>query len=63
MLPPVRVWSRAEMMQRVARFKDLKRFRDGLQDVNSPVGQQASANAAIKISEGCTTTTPTRRSW
>jgi mannose-6-phosphate isomerase-like protein (cupin superfamily) len=78
MLPPVRVWSRAEMLRRVACFKDLKGFRDGLQDsalpecektvfnvlgfqtpegagmggVNSPVGQQASANAAIKISEG-----------
>jgi mannose-6-phosphate isomerase-like protein (cupin superfamily) len=78
MLPPVRAWSRAEMMTRVARFKNLKGFRDGLQDsalpecektvfnvlgfqipegagmggVNSPAGQQASANAAIKISEG-----------
>jgi mannose-6-phosphate isomerase-like protein (cupin superfamily) len=78
MLPPVKVWSREEMMKRVARFKDLKGFSDGLQDsllpecrktvfnvigfqtpedagqggVNSPVGQQASANAAIRISEG-----------
>ena len=78
MLPPVKVWSRDEMMKRVARFKDLKGFSDGLQDsllpechktvfnvigfqtpeeagqggVNSPVGQQASANAAIRISEG-----------
>src|SRR5262245_16376072 len=78
MLPPVRVWSREEMMKRVARFKDLKGFSDGLQDsalpecqktvfnvigfqtpehagvggVNSPVGQSASMNAAIKISEG-----------
>jgi len=78
MLPPVRVWSRDEMMKRVARFKDLKGFSDGLQDsalpecqktvfnvigfqtpenagvggVNSPVGQSASTNAAIKISEG-----------
>jgi len=78
MLPPVRVWSRDEMMKRVARFEDLKGFSDGLQDsalpecqktvfnvigfqtpenagvggVNSPVGQSASMNAAIKISEG-----------
>ena len=78
MLPPVRVWTREEMMRRVARFKDLKGFSDGLQDsalpechktvfnvigfqtpeeagvggVNSPVGQNASMNAAIKISEG-----------
>jgi mannose-6-phosphate isomerase-like protein (cupin superfamily) len=78
MLPAVKVWSRVEMMKRVARFKDLQGFSDGLQDsglpecektvfnvigfqtpegagrggVNSPVGQQASANAAIKISEG-----------
>jgi quercetin dioxygenase-like cupin family protein len=78
MLPPVRVWSREEMMKRVARFKDLKGFSDGLQDsalpecqktvfnvigfqtpedagvggVNSPVGQSASMNAAIKNSEG-----------
>jgi mannose-6-phosphate isomerase-like protein (cupin superfamily) len=78
MLPPVKVWSREAMMQRVARFSDLKGFSDGLQDsllpecqktvfnvlgfqtpeqagvggVNSPVGQSASANAAIKISEG-----------
>src|SRR5262245_171883 len=78
MLPPVKVWSRAEMMKRVAPFKALRGFSDGLQDsalpecektvfnvigfqtpenagqggVNSPVGQQASANAAIRISEG-----------
>jgi quercetin dioxygenase-like cupin family protein len=75
---PIRVWSRAEMLQRVARFADLKGFSDGLQDsalpecektvfnvigfqtpdaagmggINSPVGKTASANAAIKISEG-----------
>jgi mannose-6-phosphate isomerase-like protein (cupin superfamily) len=78
MLPAVRVWTRDEMLQRVARFKDLKGFSDGLQDshlpecektvfnvlgfqvpedagmggVNSPVGQRAAANAAIKITEG-----------
>lgn len=75
---PIKVWSRAAMMQRVARFADLKGFSDGLQDsalpecektvfnvigfqtpdaagmggINSPVGKTASANAAIKISEG-----------
>jgi len=78
MLLPLKVWSRAEMLERVACFKDLKGFSDGLQDsalpecrktvynvigfqtpesagmggVNSPVGKSASANAAIKISEG-----------
>ena len=78
MIPPLKVWSRAEMLASVARFKDLKGFSDGLQDshlpecqktvynvigfqrpeaagvggVNSPVGRNASANAAIKISEG-----------
>ena len=78
MLPTVNIWSRAEMLKRVARFADLQGFSDGLQDsalpecrktvynvlgfqapeaagvggVNSPVGQNASANAAIKISEG-----------
>jgi hypothetical protein len=31
-IPPVRVWSRAEMMKRVAKFSDLKGFSDGLQD-------------------------------
>jgi len=77
-IPPVRVWTRAEMMKRVAPFTDLKGFSDGLQDskvpechkttfnvigfqapenagqggVNSPVGQSASMNGAIKISEG-----------
>jgi mannose-6-phosphate isomerase-like protein (cupin superfamily) len=78
MIPPVRVFTREEMLKRVARFSDLKGFSDGLQDsgvpecektafnvigfqtpeqagvgaVNSPVGQSASENAAIKISEG-----------
>jgi mannose-6-phosphate isomerase-like protein (cupin superfamily) len=78
MLPPVRIWSREEMMRRVARFEDLKGFSDGLQDstlpecrkttfavigfqmpeqagvgaVNSPVGKNSAANAAIRISEG-----------
>ena len=78
MIPSLKVWSRAEMQKRVALFKDLKGFSDGLQDsalpechktvynvigfqapeaagvggINSPVGKSASANAAIKISEG-----------
>ena len=71
--------SRAEMMKRVARFKELKGFDGGLPDskmpgcertlynvigfqppkgeggaVTSPVGDDASKLAAIKISEGCT---------
>ena len=36
MLPPVRVWSRAEMLKRVARFKDLQGCREGLQDSGVP---------------------------
>lgn len=78
MIPPLRVFTREEMLKRAARFADLKGFSDGLQDsgvpecektvynvigfqppeqagvggVNSPVGQTASENAAIKISEG-----------
>jgi mannose-6-phosphate isomerase-like protein (cupin superfamily) len=78
MIPQVKIWTREEMMQRVAPFAALQGFSDGLQDsalpesqkttfnvigfqtpesagqgaVNSPVGQTASANAAIKISEG-----------
>jgi hypothetical protein len=69
--------SRAEMMKRVARFKELKGFDGGLPDskmpgcertlynvigfqppkgeggaVTSPVGDDASKLAAIKISEG-----------
>ncbi|HUP36885.1 MAG TPA: cupin domain-containing protein [Candidatus Limnocylindria bacterium] len=78
MLLPLRVWTREEMLKRVARFADLKGFSEGLQDsalpesqkttynvigfqtpedagsggVNSPVGADASANAAIPISEG-----------
>jgi hypothetical protein len=75
-LPRTRL-SRAEMVKRVARFKDLKGFDGGLADskmpgcertlynvigfqppkgaggaLTSPVGDQAAALAAIKISEG-----------
>jgi hypothetical protein len=71
------ILSRAEMMKRVARFKELKGFDGGLPDskmpgcertlynvigfqppkgeggaVTSPVGDDASKLAAIKISEG-----------
>ena len=74
----VRVWTRDEMMKRVARFKDLKGSDGGLPDsdvpecrrtlynvigfqppanphndaTTSPVGQDASAMAAIAIAEG-----------
>jgi len=56
MLPPVRVWSREEMMKRVARFADLKGFSDGLQDSALPecqkttfavIGFQMSAEAGV----------------
>jgi hypothetical protein len=33
---PLRVWSRTEMLKRVARFADLKGFSDGLQDSALP---------------------------
>jgi mannose-6-phosphate isomerase-like protein (cupin superfamily) len=36
MLPPVRVWTREEMLRRVARFADLEGFTDGLQDSALP---------------------------
>jgi mannose-6-phosphate isomerase-like protein (cupin superfamily) len=74
---PIKVWTRAEMMKRVAFFKDLKGCDDGLPDskipecarrlINvigfnpppsddsatfSPVGKDASAQAAIQIQEG-----------
>ena len=35
-IPPVRVWTREEMMKRVARFSELRGFSDGLQDSNLP---------------------------
>jgi mannose-6-phosphate isomerase-like protein (cupin superfamily) len=44
MLPPVKVWSRAEMLQRVARFGDLKGFSDGLQDSAVPECQKTVYN-------------------
>ena len=54
MLPPIRVISRAEMMKRVAFFKDLKGYKDGLPDSHLPecerelinvIGFQPPANA------------------
>lgn len=36
MIPPLRVFTRDEMMKRVARFADLKGFSDGLQDSGVP---------------------------
>ena len=35
-IPPVRVWTREEMMKRVARFAELRGFSDGLQDSMLP---------------------------
>ena len=42
MLPPVRIWSRKEMLKRVARFADLKGFSDGLQDSALPECQKTT---------------------
>jgi mannose-6-phosphate isomerase-like protein (cupin superfamily) len=36
MIPPLRVFTREEMLKRVARFADLKGFSDGLQDSGVP---------------------------
>ena len=36
MLPPARVWTKEEMMKRVARFADLKGSRGGLDDSELP---------------------------
>jgi mannose-6-phosphate isomerase-like protein (cupin superfamily) len=56
MLPPVRVWSREEMLKRVARFAELKGFKDGLQDSALPecekttfavIGFQIPAEAGV----------------
>ena len=35
-IPPVRVWTRAEMVKRIAKFRELKGFSDGLQDSMLP---------------------------
>jgi len=43
-IPPVRVWTRAEMMQRVATFSDLKGFSDGLQDSMLPECRKTTYN-------------------
>jgi quercetin dioxygenase-like cupin family protein len=44
MLPPIRVWSRAEMAKRVARFADLKGFKEGLQDSHIPECEKTTYN-------------------
>jgi len=36
MLPPIKVWSREEMLKRVARFSTLQGYSDGLQDSALP---------------------------
>ena len=43
-IPPVRVWTRDEMLKRVARFGDLKGFSDGLQDSMLPECQKTTYN-------------------
>src|SRR6478609_6717120 len=51
----VRTWTREEMMKRVARFGELRGSDGGLPDseaTTSPVGDDASSMAAIKIAEG-----------
>ena len=44
MIPPVRIWSREEMLKRVARFADLKGFSDGLQDSAVPESRKTTYN-------------------
>lgn len=44
MIPPVRKWSREEMLKRVARFADLKGFSDGLQDSALPECHKTTYN-------------------
>lgn len=44
MIPPVRKWSREEMLKRVARFADLKGFSDGLQDSALPECHKTTFN-------------------
>ena len=43
-IPPVRVWTRGEMLKRVARFGDLKGFSDGLQDSMLPECRKTTYN-------------------
>ena len=53
MLPPIRVWTREEMMKRVARFRDLKGFSDGLQDSLVPECEKTTYNViGFQIPEG-----------
>ncbi|MFN0162679.1 MAG: cupin domain-containing protein [Burkholderiales bacterium] len=44
MLPPIRVWSRAEILKRSARFADLKGFSTGLQDSHIPESLKTTYN-------------------
>lgn len=44
MIPPVRRWSREEMLKRVARFADLKGFSEGLQDSALPESRKTTFN-------------------
>jgi mannose-6-phosphate isomerase-like protein (cupin superfamily) len=43
-IPPVRVWTREEMMKRVATFESLKGFSDGLQDSMLPECHKTTYN-------------------
>jgi mannose-6-phosphate isomerase-like protein (cupin superfamily) len=43
-IPPVRVWTREEMMKRVAKFASLKGFSDGLQDSMLPECHKTTYN-------------------
>lgn len=44
MLPPIRVWSRTEILKRSARFADLKGFSTGLQDSHLPECEKTTYN-------------------
>lgn len=44
MIPPVRAWTREQMLKRVARFADLKGFSDGLQDSALPECHKTTYN-------------------
>jgi mannose-6-phosphate isomerase-like protein (cupin superfamily) len=44
MIPPVRVWSREEMLKRAARWESLKGFSEGLQDSHLPECRKTTFN-------------------
>src|SRR5208282_6553257 len=47
MMPPVRIWTRDEMMKRVAFFKDLQGSKDGFPDSHLPGNERGLFNVIV----------------